>query len=66
MAVYREAKWVTDATIEGFTGVSPLEIVNTVGSKPDQHTIACFTVAGAIAGGVTSIYTCMFTPMAEA
>jgi ADP-ribose pyrophosphatase YjhB (NUDIX family) len=60
MAAYREAKWITDITITELTGVSPLAVVNTVGSQPTSHTIACFTLAGAIAGGVTSIYTCAF------
>jgi len=57
MGCYREAKWVSDIMIHNFTGVSPLAVVNTVGSKPTLHTFTCFTVAGGIAGGMTSIYT---------
>lgn len=58
MAAYRESKWISDIMIHNFTGVSPLAVVNTVNSKPTVHTIACFTVAGSIAGGITSVYTC--------
>lgn len=60
MGAYREAKWISDIMVHNFTGVSPLAVVNTVGSKPTVHTIMCFTVAGAMAGAVSSIYTCEF------
>ncbi|KIW05231.1 uncharacterized protein PV09_03769 [Verruconis gallopava] len=57
MGAYRESKWAADNLVYAFTGVSPLAVVNTVGSKPTAHTVICFTVAGAMAGAASSVYT---------
>ncbi len=53
-SIYRKAKYTFDGWIESVTGRSPLQHVNKPGTYPDMSTLACFTGAGMVSGGVTA------------
>lgn len=54
-SIYRKAKYAIDSWIEKTTGSSPLQHVNKPGTYPTIYTLACFTGAGMISGGVTAV-----------
>ncbi|KIV80739.1 hypothetical protein, variant [Exophiala sideris] len=54
-SVYRKAKYTFDGWIEAATGTSPLQHVNKPGTYPTIYTIACFSGAGMVSGGVTAV-----------
>jgi solute carrier family 25 carnitine/acylcarnitine transporter 20/29 len=56
--VYQQAKYAMDDRIYDLTGESPLQRVNTSGTTANLSTITCFSVAGAIAGGVSVLFSC--------
>lgn len=61
--VYREAKYSIDKVIEGATGDSPLEWVNTPGTYPNLSTLACFTTAGIIQGAALTPFLSESVPL---
>lgn len=54
-SIYRKAKYTFDSWIEKATGTSPLQHVNKPGTYPTIYTLACFTGAGMVSGGVTAV-----------
>ena len=56
--VYQNAKYAIDTAMQSAGMDSPLRIVNQPGLYPGLHTVACFTVAGAISGAVLSVVVC--------
>ncbi|KAK4941205.1 hypothetical protein LTR10_018878 [Elasticomyces elasticus] len=55
LAVLAGAKYTFDGWIEAATGTSPLQHVNKPGTYPTIYTIACFSGAGMVSGGVTAV-----------
>ena len=57
--VYQAAKYKTSDFIGRTTGQDePLVVVNKPGSTPNLGTVACFGVAGAAAGAVSTVFAC--------
>ena len=58
-SVYQEAKYSASDFIGRVTGQEePLVVVNKPGSVPTRDTVACFGVAGAAAGAVSTFIAC--------
>ena len=61
-SVYQKAKYKTSAFIGQVTGQDePLVVVNKPGSVPDLGTVACFGIAGATAGAISTFVACQYT-----
>jgi hypothetical protein len=58
--VYQETKYFMDDRIYDLTGESPLQLVNTAGTSANLSTAVCFGVSGAVAGGVSVLFSCEF------
>ena len=57
--VYQQAKYSASDFIGRVTGQDePLVVVNKPGSVPTRNTVACFGVAGAAAGAVSTLIAC--------
>ncbi len=62
-SIYRKAKYTFDSWIEKATGTSPLQHVNKPGTYPTIYTLACFTGAGMVSGGVTAVVLSRLLPV---
>jgi solute carrier family 25 (mitochondrial carnitine/acylcarnitine transporter), member 20/29 len=62
--VYQKAKYKASDTIGRITGEDePLIVVNKPGSSPSFETVACFGLAGAAAGAVSTFIACAYHPL---
>ncbi|PGH08273.1 hypothetical protein AJ79_06060 [Helicocarpus griseus UAMH5409] len=58
--VYQKAKYAFSDAIERMTGEAPLVLYNTPGSLPTFSTVACFSLAGMVAGLAATPLACPF------
>lgn len=58
MTIYQRAKYKVSGYMERVTGVSALDHCNTMGARPNIHTMTCFGTAGMFTGFCVSFVAC--------